>query len=45
MWWVLSIAGKHNLLAQTYKLEVDNLPHESWHTKEYLNAKQLLNSP
>jgi hypothetical protein len=45
MWWVPFIAGKHNPLAQTYKLEVDNLPHESWHIEKYLNAKQLLDSP
>jgi VanZ family protein len=35
MWWVMSVAGKHNPLAQTYKPKVDNLCFELWHTKEY----------
>ncbi len=39
MWWVLSTIGKHNPLVRTYKLEVDNLLHESWHTKEYFGAE------
>jgi hypothetical protein len=45
MWWVLFIANKHNPLAQTYKLKIDNLFHELWHTKEYFGAKQLLDFP
>jgi hypothetical protein len=45
MWWMLSIASKHNPLAQTYKLEVNNLFHESWHIEECLGAKQLLDFP
>jgi hypothetical protein len=45
MWWVLSITNKHNPLARTYELEVDNLLHESWHIEEYLDVKQLTDSP
>jgi hypothetical protein len=45
MWWVLSIVGKHNPLARTYEPKVDNLLHELWHTKEYLDVEQLPNSP
>jgi hypothetical protein len=45
MWRVLFTASKHNPLAQTYELEVDNLLHISWHIKEYLDVEQLLDSP
>jgi hypothetical protein len=45
MWWVLSIASKHKTLAQTYKLEVKNFFHKSWHIEEYLGVWQLLDSP
>jgi hypothetical protein len=45
MWWVLFSTSKHNPLAQTYELEVNNLFHKSWHTKKYLDVKQLPDSP
>jgi hypothetical protein len=45
MWWVLFVKGKHNPLAQTYKLEVYNLLHGSWHIEEYFDVEQLLDFP
>jgi hypothetical protein len=45
MWWVLFATNKHNPLAQTYKLDVNNLLHESWHIKEYFGVEQLPYSP
>jgi hypothetical protein len=44
MWWVLFVTSKHNFLVQTYKLEVDNFLHKSWHIEKYLNVKLLPNS-
>jgi hypothetical protein len=43
--WVFFVIGKHNLLVQTYKLEVDNLLHKLWHIEEYFDVEQLPNSP
>jgi hypothetical protein len=45
MWRVLFNISKHNPLARMYEPKVDNLLHESWHTEEYLGAKQLPNFP
>jgi hypothetical protein len=45
MWWVLFVADKYYPFIRTYKPEVDNLFHESWHIEKYLGAKQSSNFP